>query len=154
MPERGRKPVGIEIVEEVVTTMVDNDSSSIYSLASGRSVSRELNILWLAQPFLSDYVIGWCGFTAEFILGFFFFRTPIPQGPKICSVTSSRYSKLLYQQIIPALQERQGFQTTIFMQDGTTSHFGRKVKALLTMVIIVKYPEFSGSVAFSFTRHK
>ncbi|GFV81571.1 uncharacterized protein TNCV_52951 [Trichonephila clavipes] len=43
---------------------------------------------------------------------------------------SPRYSELL-QQAIPALQERQCLQTTIFMQDGTTPHIGCQVKALL-----------------------
>ncbi|GFW78054.1 hypothetical protein TNCV_135241 [Trichonephila clavipes] len=33
--------------------------------------------------------------------------------------------------IIPALQEQQCLQTTVFMQDGATPHIGHQVKALL-----------------------
>ncbi|GFU75815.1 uncharacterized protein TNCV_1652751 [Trichonephila clavipes] len=35
-------------------------------------------------------------------------------------------------EVIPALQERQCLQTTIFMQDGAIHHIGRQVKALLS----------------------
>ncbi|GFT84950.1 transposable element tc3 transposase [Trichonephila clavipes] len=52
--------------------------------------------------------------------------------PKRCSVTSPRYSGLLQQQVIPALQERQCLQTTIFMQDGASPQAGHQVKALLS----------------------
>ncbi|GFS95297.1 uncharacterized protein TNCV_2631111 [Trichonephila clavipes] len=43
-----------------------------------------------------------------------------------------RCSELLQQQAIPALQERQCLQTTIFKQDGVTPHIGRQVKALVS----------------------
>ncbi|GFX71948.1 uncharacterized protein TNCV_1443711 [Trichonephila clavipes] len=43
---------------------------------------------------------------------------------------SDECSELLQQQVIPALQERQCLQTTIFMQDGATLHIGRQIKAL------------------------
>ncbi|GFX43514.1 uncharacterized protein TNCV_4875341 [Trichonephila clavipes] len=57
------------------------------------------------QPLHSDYVTAWCGFTAEFILGPFFFETLTLQDSKRCSVTSSRYNKLFQQHAITALQE-------------------------------------------------
>ncbi|GFX57178.1 uncharacterized protein TNCV_2964571 [Trichonephila clavipes] len=64
--------------------------------------------------------------------GHFFFETFTPQGPKKGSDMSARYSELLQQQVIPALQERQCLQTTIVMQYGATSHIGRQVKVLLS----------------------
>lgn len=213
-PGRGRKPVANETVADVTTAVVERASTSRYSSASARSVSRELAIPWSTvrkilrsilkwypykihmvqmlqpqdhrtrydfacrflarmdvddewpwkilwsdeahfaldgavnnqncriwgasppnvlhpQPLHSDYVTAWCGFTADFILGPFFFETLTPQGPKRCSVTSARYSELLRQHVIPALQERQCLQTTVFMQDGATPHIGREVKELL-----------------------
>ncbi|GFV54811.1 uncharacterized protein TNCV_3683361 [Trichonephila clavipes] len=98
-----------------------------------------------------------CGFTAEFMLGLFLFLTFTPQCPKRCSVTSARYSELLQQQIILALQERQCLQIISFMQDGTTLHIGRQVKALLSVNFAnnrVISRHFSGCMVFSFTRLK
>ncbi|GFW73837.1 hypothetical protein TNCV_1542911 [Trichonephila clavipes] len=46
MPGRGWKPVATETVEEVATAVVERASISIYSSASGRSVSCELEVLW------------------------------------------------------------------------------------------------------------
>lgn len=45
LPERGRKPVANEIIEEVTTAKVEKTSSSSYSSASVQSVSCELTIL-------------------------------------------------------------------------------------------------------------
>ncbi|GFU59386.1 transposable element tc3 transposase [Trichonephila clavipes] len=151
---RGRKLVATETVEEVATAMVERASNSIFSSASGRSVTRigdsvvdneavntQSYRIWGTstpntlhqRPLHSDYVTAWCRFTAEFILGHFFFEILTPQGPERCSVTSPRYRELLQQQVIPALQERQCLQTTIFMQDGATPHIARQVKALLSV---------------------
>ncbi|GFW71423.1 hypothetical protein TNCV_538411 [Trichonephila clavipes] len=44
LPGRRKKPIGIESVEEVATDAVERASSSIYSLASSRSVSGELEM--------------------------------------------------------------------------------------------------------------
>ncbi|GFY06046.1 uncharacterized protein TNCV_3863501 [Trichonephila clavipes] len=62
-----------------------------------------LNVLH-QQPLHSDYLTTCCVFTAEFILGPFFFETLTPQGSKRCFVMSVRYSEFLQQQVIPALQ--------------------------------------------------
>ncbi|GFX34802.1 uncharacterized protein TNCV_2327421 [Trichonephila clavipes] len=96
---KGRRPVGIETVEVVATAMVERASSSIFSSASGRSVSRELEIPWSI-------------------------KTLTPQSPKRCSVVNTWYSELLHQQVISALHERQCLQTIIFKLDGATPHIG------------------------------
>ncbi|GFW82089.1 hypothetical protein TNCV_1169981 [Trichonephila clavipes] len=44
LPGRGKKPVGIETVE-VATAVIERACSSIYSSASSRSVSRELEMI-------------------------------------------------------------------------------------------------------------
>ncbi|GFS61563.1 transposable element tc3 transposase [Trichonephila clavipes] len=84
------------------------------------------------QPLHSDYVTTWCGFTAEFILEPFFFETLTLQGAKRVCNTNPWYSELLQQQVIPALQERQFLQTTIFVQDGATPNIGHQAKGLLS----------------------
>ncbi|KFM69287.1 hypothetical protein X975_02108, partial [Stegodyphus mimosarum] len=42
----GRKPVANETIEEIATAVVERASSSLYSSASARLVSRELVIPW------------------------------------------------------------------------------------------------------------
>ncbi|GFX93724.1 hypothetical protein TNCV_1589011 [Trichonephila clavipes] len=59
LPGRGRKPVGTESVEEVATAVVERASSSIYSSASGRLVSCDLEIPWStfeSPNFSEEYV--------------------------------------------------------------------------------------------------
>ncbi|GFW26092.1 uncharacterized protein TNCV_3308631 [Trichonephila clavipes] len=56
---RGRKPVGTETGEEVTTAMVERASSSIFSSASGRSVSRELEIPWSTVRKILRYILKW-----------------------------------------------------------------------------------------------
>ncbi|GBO03411.1 hypothetical protein AVEN_87946-1 [Araneus ventricosus] len=60
----------------------------------------------------------WCGITASFILGPFFFEEIGPSGPVTCTVNGTRYESLLRNQLIPALQQRGCVVSTIFMQDG------------------------------------
>lgn len=79
----------------------------------------------------SDYVTVWCGMTCDFLVGPFFFETPTPSGPKRCSVTGTSYSAMLREQLIPALQERNCLETTVFMQDGAPPHIAKEVKKLL-----------------------
>ncbi|GFX06363.1 uncharacterized protein TNCV_2938911 [Trichonephila clavipes] len=45
---------------------------------------------------------------------------------------SCRFRGRQYEKVIPALQEQQCSQTTIFMQEGATPHIGRQVKVLLS----------------------
>ncbi|GBL81656.1 hypothetical protein AVEN_12866-1, partial [Araneus ventricosus] len=68
-------------------------------------------------------VTVWCGFTAAFIVGPFFFEELGPSGPVNCPVNGTRYESLLRNQLIPAL-ERCGFvDSTIFIQDGDSSAY-------------------------------
>ncbi|GBN09240.1 hypothetical protein AVEN_48119-1 [Araneus ventricosus] len=75
----------------------------------------------------------WCGFTAAFIVGPFFFEEIGPSGPVTCSVNGTRYEFLLRNQLIPALQQRGCVDSTIFMQDGSPPHIATPVKQLLNL---------------------
>ncbi|GBN57629.1 hypothetical protein AVEN_214645-1 [Araneus ventricosus] len=57
------------------------------------------------QPLLlhSQKVTVWCGFTAAFIVGHFFFEEAGPSGPATCTVNGTRYESLLRNQLILAL---------------------------------------------------
>lgn len=61
----------------------------------------------------------WRGFTAAFIIGPYFFEEVGPDGPAAYTVTGRRYESLLYNHIIPTLQQRQCVDSVTFMQDGT-----------------------------------
>ncbi|GFW75088.1 hypothetical protein TNCV_447931 [Trichonephila clavipes] len=75
---------------------------------------------------------------------------------KLAVIARESFSARLSSLIIPALQERQCLQITIFMQNGATRHIGRQVKAMLSSnfgdsrVIQI----FSGCMTFSLTRLK
>ena len=78
----------------------------------------------------SAFMTMWCGFTSTFILGLFLFERIIPRGPVWCTVTAASYKRILMQRVIPALQERNCVETTVFMQDGALPHIGRQVRLL------------------------
>ncbi|GBM58922.1 hypothetical protein AVEN_80721-1 [Araneus ventricosus] len=78
-----------------------------------------------------DYITVCCGFTADFLLGSFFFEENTPHGPQRCSIKGSRHYDLLQQQVIPALQERECLETTILIQDGVPLHVTLPEQALL-----------------------
>lgn len=82
-------------------------------------------------PLHSPKVTVWCGFTAEFVVGPYFFEEVTPAGPVTCTVNSNRYKFLLSSYVIPALQQRQCLDSTVFMQDGATPHIATQVKDLL-----------------------
>ncbi|GBM20337.1 hypothetical protein AVEN_221070-1 [Araneus ventricosus] len=69
------------------------------------------------QSLHPDYISVMYGFTADYLLGPFFFEENTPHGPQWFSITGARYCDLLQQQIIPALQERQCLETIVFEQD-------------------------------------
>lgn len=83
------------------------------------------------QPLHSPYVTAWCGFTANFILGPYFFEDVTTTGFVRRTVTSDRYSRLLENFVVPALRQRGCLANTIFMQDGATAHTARRVKTLI-----------------------
>ncbi|GFV63819.1 uncharacterized protein TNCV_2278231 [Trichonephila clavipes] len=72
----------------------------------------------LRVPLHSPKVRVWCGFSASFILGPYFFEELGAGGPVTCSITGQRYASLLRNKIIPDLQARQCLSRIIFMQDG------------------------------------
>ena len=82
-------------------------------------------------PLNSPKITVWCGFTAEFIIGPFFFETITPTGPETCTINAERYHEMLQTFVIPQLQQRNCLQQTIFMQDGAPPHISNKVKQLL-----------------------
>lgn len=84
-----------------------------------------------AIPLHSPKVTVWCGFTAEFIVGPFFYENITPTGPVTCSVTGEKYRHMLNSFVIPALQQRQCLGEIIFMQDGAPPHVAVRVQQLL-----------------------
>lgn len=80
-------------------------------------------------------VTVWCGFTANFIIGPYFFEE-IQNGEAVSvTVTGERYLQMLRDYAIPQLQnEHEGIENMIFMQDGAPPHIYRPVKELLTAV--------------------
>ncbi|GFU79014.1 uncharacterized protein TNCV_308541 [Trichonephila clavipes] len=58
----------------------------------------------LRVPLHSPKVTVWCGFSASFILGPYFFEELGAGGPVTCSITGQRYASLLRNKIIPDLQ--------------------------------------------------
>jgi hypothetical protein len=85
------------------------------------------------QPLHDKKVTVWCGVTANFILGPYFFHEPDGNGVlQTVTVNGPRYESMLVNFVIPALQARNVLATTTFMQDGATPHIARPVRAVLT----------------------
>ncbi|GBL81301.1 hypothetical protein AVEN_143618-1 [Araneus ventricosus] len=84
-------------------------------------------------PLHSQKVTVWCGFTAAFIVGPFFFEQIGPSDPVTCTVNGTDYESLLLNQLISALQQRGCVDSTIFMQDGAPPHIVTPVKQLLNL---------------------
>ncbi|GFV27615.1 transposable element tc3 transposase [Trichonephila clavipes] len=85
----------------------------------------------LRVPLHSPKVTAWCGFSASFILGPYFFEELGAGGPVICSITGQRYASLLRNKIIPDLQARQCLSRITFMPDGAPPHITRCVTDVL-----------------------
>ncbi|GFY13504.1 uncharacterized protein TNCV_4958741 [Trichonephila clavipes] len=79
----------------------------------------------LRVPLHSPKVTVYCGFSAYFILGPYFFEELGAGGPVTCSITGQRYASLLRNKIIPDVQARQCLSRIIFMQDGAPPHITR-----------------------------
>ncbi|GFW59740.1 uncharacterized protein TNCV_4718321 [Trichonephila clavipes] len=124
-----------ETVEEVATAMVERASSSIYSSASGRSVSRELEISWSTVQKILRYILKWYPYKIHVM------QTLKPHDQKTRLEFACRFLVRMEvddtwpwenSMVIPAFQEQQCLQSTVFMQDGATPHIGRQGKALLS----------------------
>ncbi|GFV36460.1 transposable element tc3 transposase [Trichonephila clavipes] len=85
----------------------------------------------LRVPLHSPKATVWCGFSASFILGPYFFEVLGAGGPVTCSITGQRYASLLRNKIIPDLQAHQCLSRIIFMQDGAPPHITRCVTDVL-----------------------
>lgn len=83
-------------------------------------------------PLHAAKVTVWCGFTATFMIGPYFFEELTSTGPITCSVNGRRYLNMLSNFLIPELQQRGCLQNIVFMQDGAPPHITRAVRTFLT----------------------
>ncbi|GFU40802.1 uncharacterized protein TNCV_2466321 [Trichonephila clavipes] len=82
-------------------------------------------------PLHSPKVTAWCGFTATFILGPFFFEETTRNGPVTCTVTTRRYKNMLENFVAPQMLQHQCLDTITFMQDEAPPHIGLCVQQFL-----------------------
>ncbi|GBM58455.1 hypothetical protein AVEN_226402-1 [Araneus ventricosus] len=78
-------------------------------------------------PLHSEEVTVWCGFTASFIVGLFFFKEIVPAGPVTYTVNGVRYESLLCNHVIPVLQQRACVGNRIFMEDSALPYIENSV---------------------------
>ncbi|GBM66069.1 hypothetical protein AVEN_207164-1 [Araneus ventricosus] len=90
------------------------------------------NILW-TKPISISKVAVWCGFTAAFIVGPFFFEETGLSCPVTCTVNGASYESLLRNQPIPVLQLCGCVDSTLFKQYGAPPHIATAVKQLLNL---------------------
>ncbi|GFU35794.1 uncharacterized protein TNCV_1083571 [Trichonephila clavipes] len=88
-------------------------------------------------PLFDAKVTVWCGITATFVLGPFFFEETTPTGPATCSVTGSRYAAMLKNYVLPELRRRNALNDIVWMQDGAPPHIARSVKRLLDQHLVI-----------------
>ncbi|GFV38715.1 uncharacterized protein TNCV_4420831 [Trichonephila clavipes] len=82
-------------------------------------------------PLHSPKVTVWCGFTATFILGPFFFEETTRNGSVTCTVTARRYKNMLENFVAPQMLQHQCLDSITFMQDGAPPHIGLCVQQFL-----------------------
>ena len=85
----------------------------------------------MQEPLHSPKVTDWCGFTASFIIGPYFYEENVASGPVTCIVTATRYADKLQNFTILQLQQRGCLDSTIFIQDGALPHIGLRVHCAL-----------------------
>ncbi|GFU26599.1 uncharacterized protein TNCV_1837271 [Trichonephila clavipes] len=151
---RGNKSTRSDVVEDVATAIVDQSMDNAIDCSSARSVSRHLGVpystvdeahfhlsgtvnthncrIWDTEnphtfqeiPLHSPKVTVWCGFTATFILGPFFFEETTLNGPVTYTVTARRYKNMLENFVAPQMLQHQCLDSITFMQDGAPPHIG------------------------------
>ncbi|KAJ8877202.1 hypothetical protein PR048_021656 [Dryococelus australis] len=89
-PGRGRRPIPMDIVDEVA--VADHAACALHSATSAPLIS----ILFMNSHY-TLYVTAWCGFTCTFIVGPYFFERITPQGCVWCTVTSVNYQEIFEQ---------------------------------------------------------
>ncbi|GFX54935.1 uncharacterized protein TNCV_3318521 [Trichonephila clavipes] len=82
-------------------------------------------------PLHSPKVTVWCGFTAAFIFGPFFFEETTRNGPVTCTVAARRYKNMLENFVAPQMLQHQYLVSITFMQDGAPPHIGLCVQQFL-----------------------
>lgn len=87
-------------------------STIVYSFCKGHCVVQ------VSPAFIVDSFIFWGNSLSDLV-------TYITSG--------IRYEYILYNQLIPALQQREGVNSTFFMPDGAFSHFATSVNQLLNL---------------------
>ncbi|GBN59864.1 hypothetical protein AVEN_7901-1 [Araneus ventricosus] len=95
-----------------------------------QNIGKRESVQMQPLPLHSQKVTVWCGFTAAFIVGPFFFEEIGPSGPVTCTVNGTRYEYILRNQLIPALQQHGCVASTICMQDGAPPHIATPMKQL------------------------
>ncbi|GFX12675.1 uncharacterized protein TNCV_3157961 [Trichonephila clavipes] len=75
-------------------------------------------------PLHSPKVTVWCGFTATFLLGPFFFEETTHNDPVTCTVTTRMYKNMLENFVAPQMLQHQCLDSITFMQDGAPPHIG------------------------------
>ncbi|GFX07036.1 uncharacterized protein TNCV_1556391 [Trichonephila clavipes] len=75
-------------------------------------------------PLHSPKVTVWCGFTATFMLGPFFFEDTTCNGPVTCTETARRCKNMLENFVAPQMLQHQCLDSITFMQDGAPPHIG------------------------------
>lgn len=83
------------------------------------------------KPLHDEYVSVWCGFSAEFIIGPYFFEEPTEHGFKRATITGARYLRLLSDYVVPHLVDRGALVTTIYQHDGAPAHINGVVTTFL-----------------------
>ncbi|GBM87705.1 hypothetical protein AVEN_57222-1 [Araneus ventricosus] len=82
-------------------------------------------------PLKSLKVTVWCGFTATFILGTFFFKEATRNGFVTCTMMAKRYKNILENFVVPQIQQQQCLDSITFMPDGVPPHIGLCVQHFL-----------------------
>ena len=78
--------------------------------------------------------------TFDILVGLYFFQTQTSSGPKSGSVNGASYGALLRKQFLSELRERDGFETTEFIQGGAPLHIAKSAKNYYMIPMVSKPP--------------
>lgn len=83
------------------------------------------------KPLHDEYVSVWCGFSANFIIGPYFFEEQTAHGHKRLTITGPRYYRLLSDYVVPGLMNKGVLESTIYQHDGAPAHINGAVMGFL-----------------------
>lgn len=121
--------ISVDTNDDFLEKILFSDES-IFELNSS-CINKQNNRFWaLEKPDESHFTVKsfpqkcmvWCGFTANFVVGPYFFTE---------NVTSESYQTMITDFVIPELKKKRKFSHTILMQDGATPHTSASTKELL-----------------------